>query len=107
MRTSPDSRQEVALITRGLPHPSPMRSEQNADGAAGRPHGQSEKLTKRRKETNLSLSFWLSYKATAAFTEQRGKRPLHQGVHGVQPFVSFLTFEKLTEAGHGGMRLIS
>jgi hypothetical protein len=29
--TNPDSKQEVALITKGLPHPCPMRSEQDAD----------------------------------------------------------------------------
>lgn len=90
MRTSPDSKQEVALITRGLPHPSPMRSEQDADGAAGRPHSQSEKLMKRRKETNLSLSFWPSYKAAAAFAEERGKRPLHQDVQRTVMVCSFL-----------------
>lgn len=31
MHTSPDSKQEVALITKVLPHPSPVRSEQDAD----------------------------------------------------------------------------
>lgn len=65
-----------------------MRSEQDADGAAGRPYGQTKKLMKLRKETNLSLSFWPWYKATAAFAEQRGKRLLHQDVQGTVTVLS-------------------